>query len=180
MPFYISSCLFTSYVLYVCLRGLHMCYMTAFLCLCMRIKSTRRTTQCTNTHVIFWSFVQINLIIWRHTSTPYISINVIIFYLFFVERITHTLMSAVGSFILSLVCRPYECNIARNISRHISTLSHTHTHLAIWFAMNAPSMCFVRRTSQYSAQVQYHSKIYTFINICLAFWEMPKIKTAIA
>lgn len=34
MPFYISSCLFTSYVLYVCLRGLHMCHMWLRLRLC--------------------------------------------------------------------------------------------------------------------------------------------------
>lgn len=135
MPFYISSCLFTSYVLYVCLRGSHMCHMTAcVLCFYACVSSPHSANY--PMHHCSFHFLIIRANKFNHLATYkyyiYISMNVIIFFCrsFSLNEIhTHsTLMSAVGSFVLSLVCWPNECNIATIISFSLST--HTHGHMA--------------------------------------------------
>lgn len=60
MPFYISSCLFTNNVLCAC-AGSHMC------CASVRVRDTRTL----DSNFIFWSFVRMNLIIWRHNKYIY-------------------------------------------------------------------------------------------------------------
>lgn len=158
MPFYISSCLFTSYVLYVCLCGLHMCHVCDCVCtlLCMRIKSTPRTTQCIHCsfHFIF-SIICANkfnhLATYKSTTIYFIecdySLSFFAVILFHWTKHAHiqiydytytpeqqSVMPAVGSFILSLVCWPNKCNTATIISLDMraphTRRTHTHGHMA--------------------------------------------------
>lgn len=164
MPFYISSCLFASYILCV-LRGLHMCRVAVCVC-CAMLWTTHFVflflwfvshIQCSmlDAHFIFWSFVQINLIIWRHTS-----IHIFQWMWLFFQRYFNVI-----SWLISLW-----------LSRLLSQIDCISRSQTLFFLSHISSSIWLRQFKFVMQQVQYHF-IICINNICSAISEMPKIKT---